>query len=103
MSLEKAHYKISGLPAWIAGFTDRGILKEGYAADIIVYEQEKLGLQYDSPVYATDFPGGERRIIQKAKGIRYTLVNGVVTFEEGTVCTGATPGKLLRSYNMVSR
>ncbi len=103
MSLEKAHYKISGLPAWIAGFTDRGILKEGYAADIIVYDQAKLGLQYDSPVYATDFPGGERRIIQKAKGIRYTIVNGVVTFEEGTVCTGATPGKLLRSYNMVSK
>src|SRR5216683_553420 len=103
MSLEKAHYKLSGLPAWIAGFTDRGILKEGYAADIIVYDQAKLGLQYDSPVYATDFPGGERRIIQKAKGIRYTIVNGVVTFEEGTVCTGATPGKLLRSYDMVSR
>jgi len=103
MSLEKAHYKMSGLPAWIAGFTDRGILKEGYAADIIVYDQEQLGLQYASPVYATDFPGGERRIIQKAKGIRYTIVNGVVTFEEGTVCTGATPGKLLRSYDMVSR
>jgi len=78
-------------------------LKEGYAADLIVYDQEKLGLQYASPVYATDFPGGERRIIQKAKGIRYTIVNGVVTFEEGTVCTGATPGKLLRSFNMVSR
>ncbi len=76
MSLEKAHYKISGLPAWIAGFTDRGILREGYAADIIVYEQERLGFLYDNPVYATDFPGGERRLIQKAKGIRYTIVNG---------------------------
>jgi len=31
MSLEKAHYKISGLPAWIAGFTDRGILREGFS------------------------------------------------------------------------
>ena len=103
MSLERAHYKISGLPAYIAGFTDRGILKEGFAADIIVYNQRDLGLQYDSPVYAADFPGGERRIIQKAKGIRYTIVNGVVTFLEGTVCTEATPGKLLRSYDMVSR
>jgi hypothetical protein len=27
----------------------------------------------------------------------------VVTFEEGTICTGATPGKLLRSYNMISQ
>jgi N-acyl-D-aspartate/D-glutamate deacylase len=83
---EKAHYKISGLPAWIAGFTDRGILREGFAADIIVYEQEKLGFLYDSPVYAADFPGGERRLIQKAKGIRYTIVNGGITFEESE-CT----------------
>ena len=103
MSLEKAHYKISGLPAFIAGFTDRGILKEGFAADIIVYDLDKLGLQYDSPVYDTDFPGGERRLIQKAKGIRYTMVNGDVTFTEGTVSTDATPGKFLRSYDMVAR
>ena len=102
MSLEKGHQKISGLPAWIAGFRDRGILREGYAADIIVYDQEKLGLQYDSPVYANDFPGGERRLIQKANGLRYTLVNGKVTFED-SVCTEATPGKLLRSYDMVVR
>ena len=101
MSLEKAHYKIGGLPAWIAGFTDRGILREGYAADIIVYDQEKLGFLYDSPIYATDFPGGERRLVQKAKGIRCTIVNGVITFEE-SVCTGATPGKLLRSYEMAN-
>ena len=103
MGLEKAHYKMSALPAYIAGFTDRGTLKEGLAADIIVYDQEKLGLQFDQPVYDTDFPGGERRIIQKAKGIRYTIVNGEVTFTEGTICTGATPGKLLRSYDMVNR
>lgn len=103
MSLEKAHYKMSGLPAFIAGFTDRGVLKEGFAADIIVYDLDKLGLQYDSPIYDDDFPGGEKRLIQKAKGIRYTLVNGGVTFTEGTVCTDATPGKLLRSYDMVSR
>ena len=102
MSLEKAHYKISGLPAWIAGFRDRGILREGWAADIIVYDQQKLGPQYDSPVYANDFPGGERRIIEKAKGLRYTIVNGVVTFED-SVCTDAIPGKLLRSYDMVAR
>jgi N-acyl-D-amino-acid deacylase len=102
MSLEKAHYKISGLPAWIAGFTDRGILREGFAADIIVYEQDKLGFLYDSPVYAADFPGGERRLIQKAKGIRYTIVNGGITFEENE-CTQVTPGKLLRSYDMVIR
>jgi N-acyl-D-aspartate/D-glutamate deacylase len=53
-------------------------------------------------VYAADFPGGERRLIQKAKGIRYTIVNGGITFEESE-CTQATPGKFLRSYDMVIR
>jgi len=38
-------------------------------------------------------------LIQKAVGLRYTIVNGVVTFED-TDCTGALPGKLMRSYDM---
>ena len=101
MSLEEAHYKMSTLPAWIAGFRDRGMLREGLAADVIVYDLDKLGFLSDTPVYENDFPGGERRIIQKSKGYRYTLVNGVVTFEEGN-CTGALPGKLLRSTDVAA-
>jgi N-acyl-D-aspartate/D-glutamate deacylase len=100
MSPEQAHYKMSALPAWIAGFRDRGTLREGLAADIIVYEPDKLGLVGGDPVYANDFPGGERRLIQKAAGYRYTIVNGAVTFEDSEP-TGALPGKVLRSYDMV--
>jgi N-acyl-D-aspartate/D-glutamate deacylase len=99
MSIEDAHYKMSSLPAWIAGFRDRGVLREGLAADIVVYELGRLELS--EPTYDTDFPGGERRLIQKADGYRYTIVNGSVTFEDG-VATGSLPGKLLRSYEMVS-
>ena len=54
---------------------------------------------YERPQWADDFPGGERRFIQKPKGLRYTLVNGTMTFHENE-CTGALPGKLLRSYEM---
>ena len=100
MSLEQAHYKMSAYPAWFTDFTDRGTLRVGAWADIIVYNLEELGYVYDKPVYAHDFPGGERRLIQKPRGLRYTLVNGTVTFEENT-CTGALPGKLLRSSHMV--
>ena len=100
MSLEKAHYKISALPAWITEFKDRGTLRIGSWADIIVYNLEELGYLYDTAVYASDFPGGERRLIQKPTGLRYTIVNGTITFE-GNECTGALPGKLLRSYDMV--
>ena len=100
MTLEEAHYKMSTYPAWLADFTDRGTLRVGSWADIIVYDLDALGYLYDEPVYANDFPGGERRFIQKAKGLRFTLVNGTVTFEENE-CSGALPGKLLRSYDML--
>jgi N-acyl-D-aspartate/D-glutamate deacylase len=50
----------------------------------------------NAPDFANDFPGGERRLIQKPVGLHYTLGNGVVTFEDGN-CVNALPGKLLRS------
>ena len=100
MSLEQAHHKMSALPAWLADFKGRGTLRVGNWADIMVYDMEQLGTLYDRPIYANDFPGGERRVIQKPRGMRYILVNGAVTFE-GNDCTGALPGKLLRSYDMV--
>ena len=58
MSLEQAHYKISALPAWFADFKNRGTLRVGDWADIIVYNQEELGLESEKPVYANDLPGG---------------------------------------------
>ena len=101
MTLEQAHYKMSALPAWLTDFKDRGTLRVGNWADIIVYNMDELGFVYDKPIFANDFPGGERRFIQKPKGLRYTVVNGTVTFE-GINSTGSLPGKLLRSYDMVS-
>ena len=100
ISLEQAHYKISALPAWVADLKDRGTLRIGAWADVMVYNQEKLGFLYEKPVFHTDFPGGERRLVQKPTGLRYTVVNGTVTFEENK-CTEALPGKLLRSYDMI--
>ena len=100
MSLEQGIYKMSALPAWLADFNDRGTLRVGSWADVIVFNQDELGFVYDKPVFENDFPGGERRVIQKPTGMRYIVVNGTVTFE-GNDCTGALPGKLLRSYDMV--
>ena len=100
MGLEEAAYKMSALPAWFSDFKDRGSLSVGKWADIIVYNLDDLGFVHSKPVYANDFPGGERRLSQKPTGLRFILVNGAVTFEENA-CTGALPGKLLRSYDMV--
>ena len=96
MTLEDAHYHLSYLPAQAAGFVDRGFLREGAPADVVVYDLARLKRvpEVDYEV-AHDFPAGEWRRIQRAEGYRWTLVNGVVTFEDG-VCTGATPGDLIR-------
>ena len=101
MTLEQAHQKMSAFPAWFADFKDRGTLRAGAWADIMIYNMDELGFLHEKPYFDTDFPGGERRLIQKPTGLRYTIVNGAVTFE-GNDCTGALPGKLLRSYDMVS-
>ncbi len=93
LSLEEAHHHLSYLPAHFGGLKDRGAIVEGQAADIVVYDLE--GLEVMPLEIAHDFPGGEWRRIQKAKGYRWILVNGRVTFEDGEP-TGATPGKLLR-------
>ena len=93
VSLEEAHFKLSYLPAFAGGFRDRGFLREGAPADIVVYDLEKLALRPTEIVH--DLPGGDWRRIQKADGYRWTLVNGQVTLEDGDP-TGALSGKLLR-------
>ena len=96
LTLEEAHYRLSALPAHAGGFKDRGYLREGMAADIVVYDFDNLKSvpEHDS-VVVHDLPGDEWRRVQRAEGYRWTLVNGEVTFEDGE-CTGATPGALLR-------
>jgi N-acyl-D-amino-acid deacylase len=101
MTLEEAHYHLSYLPAQAAGFLDRGFLREGAPADIVVYDLARLKRtpEWDYEI-AHDFPAGEWRRVQRAEGYRWTIVNGEITFEDGA-CTGATPGQLLRNRKVV--
>jgi len=96
MTLEEAHYRLSALPAHVMGFRDRGVLREGAAADIVVYDLDRLDIE---PRWVGniehDLPAGEWRRNQRAIGYKSIIVNGQVTFEDGE-CTGATPGALLR-------
>ena len=93
MSLEEAHWRLSALPAQAAGHKGRGYIAEGMPADILVYDYEELDSLPAERVW--DYPAGEWRLIQKAKGYNYIIVNGEVTFIDGE-CTNATPGRLLR-------
>lgn len=93
VDLEEGHWRLSALPAQAAGLKDRGSIREGMPADIVIYNLEELELLPAEIVH--DFPGGDWRRIKKAKGYHYTIVNGEITFI-GNQCTGATPGQLLR-------
>ncbi len=96
ITLEEAHYRLSALPAHAAGFRNRGVLREGAWADVVVYDLKRLAVEPDwVGEIAHDFPGGEWRRVQHAQGYRAIMVNGEVTWDESR-CTGATPGKLLR-------
>jgi N-acyl-D-aspartate/D-glutamate deacylase len=93
ISLEEAHWRLSALPAALAGFRDRGLIREGGPADIVVYDYEHLDSEPSE--IAFDFPGGEWRRVQRATGYRCVLVNGEVTIEDDHE-TATHSGQLLR-------
>ena len=93
ISPEEAHWRLSALPAMVAGFEGRGVLRKGAPADIVAYDFERLRVL---PAEVThDLPGGEWRRVQRAEGYRYVLVNGEVTIRDDEE-TGTSPGRLLR-------
>ena len=78
----------------LLGITDRGVLKEGYKADINVIDFDNLTLH--EPEVLHDLPAGGRRLVQKASGYEYTIVSGQIAFENGEA-TGALNGRLIRN------
>lgn len=93
LSLEEAHFRMSGLPAWAAAIKDRGTLREGMAADMMIYDLAKLKILPSEIL--NDLPLGDWRRVQRADGYRWIMTNGQVIFEEGK-CTNALPGRVLR-------
>jgi len=75
------------------GLHDRGLIAEGYRADLNIIDYENLTLK--APAVAYDLPAGGRRLVQRADGYVATIVAGQVTYRDGEP-TGALPGRLLR-------
>jgi N-acyl-D-aspartate/D-glutamate deacylase len=98
LSLEEAHFRLSGMSAWAAGLKDRGTLRPGMAADIVIYDYNTVNATESEIVH--DLPANEWRRVQRAEGYRHIMVNGEVTFNDGQ-CSGATSGALL--YNGAAR
>ena len=94
MSLEQAVKRLTFESASVFGIFDRGLLRPGMAADITIFDAEKINPLPDDTV--EDFPGGGWRIRQLSEGIKCTIVNGEVLIEDGKH-TGAFPGKVMRN------
>ena len=92
-TLEAAVRKLTFDNASAWDITDRGLLRAGYRADLVLFDEAQV--KPAMPTVEADLPGGARRLVQKAEGIAATIVNGEVTLEHGQP-TGHLPGALLR-------
>ncbi|MHA1688738.1 MAG: N-acyl-D-amino-acid deacylase family protein [Promethearchaeota archaeon] len=87
VSLEEAIRKMTLLPASILRLPDRGLLKEGYKADIVIFDPERI-----------EEKGTIQNGRQHPEGIDYVIVNGVITAEKGKHM-GVHNGVILKNYN----
>jgi N-acyl-D-amino-acid deacylase len=94
LSLEEAVRMMTLVPAYHWGLAGRGLLREGWAADVAIFNPDTIMPQL--PELAHDLPAGARRLKQKSAGILATVVNGKVLMRDGEH-TGALPGRLLRN------
>lgn len=92
--IEEAVHHLTAAPAELYGLVDRGTLREGACADVVVFDPDEIGPQPVTTRY--DLPGGAGRVYGAANGIEHVLVNGVEVVT-GPEFTDARPGTLLRS------
>jgi len=94
VSLERAVELITSAPAGLFGLRDRGLVKAGFHADLVVLDPATVGA--GNAMLVDDLPGGTGRLFAPAVGIERVLVNGRTVAAGGTT-TGDTPGGVLRS------
>lgn len=99
MSLEEGVRKLTFMVASIFGLYDRGLIRPGMAADLVLFDPATVN--DCEPEMASDLPGGEKRLVQKAVGVKMTVVNGEVLTEDGAH-SGVLPGRVLgRSEHVI--
>ena len=95
LGLEEAVRMITHVPARAWGIPGRGLVVEDAVADLNVFDPDRIAP--DLPEVVNDLPGGARRLVQSASGIRATIVAGQVVLADGEP-TGALPGRLIRRH-----
>jgi N-acyl-D-aspartate/D-glutamate deacylase len=92
-TFEDAVRKLTAVPAATVGLWDRGEIRPGAAADLVLFDRDRLGV---GPVrMVNDLPGGAGRLVFDQEGYVATIVNGEVVVDDGKP-TGAVPGEVLR-------
>jgi N-acyl-D-aspartate/D-glutamate deacylase len=94
ISLERCVQLMTQAPAQLFGLRDRGELREGFHADVVMFDPATVAT--DEVKLVRDLPGGTARLFADAIGVQRVIVNGTTIVAEGTQ-TGALPGKVLRS------
>jgi len=95
ISLEEGVWRLSGHPASAFRIRDRGLVREGYFADLVAFDPATIGAGALERVY--DQPGGADRLIARSSGVEYVWVNGVAAREAGADLPGVAAGRVLRS------
>jgi N-acyl-D-aspartate/D-glutamate deacylase len=94
LTTEEAVHQITQVPAQLYGLRDRGVLREGAYADLVVFDEDTVG---SGPVYSrADLPGGAARLYADSIGVDHVIVNGEPIVDHGEL-TGSRPGGVLRS------
>jgi N-acyl-D-aspartate/D-glutamate deacylase len=94
LTWEEAARLLASVPASLYGLRDRGQVGEGWWADMVVIDPEKVG--HGPERTRADLPGGASRLYAGAEGIEHVLVNGTEVVRHGEL-TGELPGQILRS------
>ena len=95
---EDAIRRLTFQPARIMGLHDRGLVREGLAADLMIFDLSRIGVKEDEVSH--DGPAGVPRRVQAADGVHYVIVGGQVVLDHGRH-TGALPGRVLRATRKV--
>ena len=95
MSWERAVQRLTSEPAQFFGLTDRGVIAQGKAADLVIFDPRTVAAGDKEMLY--DLPGGEGRFVQRAEGVQWVIVNGSILFAEGQH-SGTLPGQVLRAH-----
>ena len=97
LALEKAAWKLTGHPAALFGLRDRGTLREGAAADLLLFDPATVGRGQRRRAW--DLPAGASRLVAEGKGVHGVWVNGErVVDRNGPIATASRAGKVLRDF-----